>query len=134
VPSYNSLSLRPGDVEAYAEVAAGLDMDAVRETATALVNLVLTDDYVYIDALPDPVQIELLTPLAMLSEALDDRVDDPIIVAAISAVKGSARVVLAQCPPEMRGLIEALPSGPAPSCSDPGPDRGHSNRSTSPST
>jgi len=108
-PSYNSLSLRPGDLEAYAVEAAGLDMDAIRETATALVDLVLTDDYAYVDALPIAVQTEVLTPLAMLSDALDDQVDDSIIVAAIRAVKGSARNIMAQCPPEMRELIGALP-------------------------
>ncbi|WP_370372378.1 hypothetical protein [Catenulispora sp. GP43] len=84
-------------------------MDAVRGTATALVDLVLTDDYAYMDALPIAVQTSVLTPLAMLSDALDDRVDDPIIIAAIRAVKGSVRNVLAQCPLEMRELIEALP-------------------------
>lgn len=109
MPSYNSLSFGPREREAYAAVAAGLDMDAVRATATTLVDLVLTDDYVYMDALTDAVQIELLTPLAMLGDALDDRVDDPLIIAAIYAVRGSARSVLAQCPPEMRALIESLP-------------------------
>ena len=112
--SYNSLSLRPDDLVGYAEIAAGLDMAAVRETATALVDLVLTDDYAYMDALPIAVQTEVVTPLTMLSDALDDRVDDPIIIAAIRAVKGSAQNVLAQCPPEMRALIEALPSGRRP--------------------
>ena len=84
-------------------------MDAVRETATALVDLVLTDDYAYVDALPIAVQTEVLTPLAMLSDALDDQVDDSIIVAAIRAVKASVRNIMAQCPPEMRELIGALP-------------------------
>lgn len=108
-PSYNSLSLRPVDLEAYAAEAARLDMDAVRETATTLVDLVLTDDNVYMDALPLAVQTEMLTPLAMLSDALDDHADDPIIIAAIRAVKGSARNIVTQCPPEMRELIEVLP-------------------------
>lgn len=109
MPSYNSLSLPPDALEAYATQAAGLDMNAVRATATALVNLVLTDDSAYIDALPDPVQVELLTPLAMLSEALQDRAADPVVIAAIRAVKGSAQDVLTKCPPEMRELIESLP-------------------------
>lgn len=84
-------------------------MDAVRRTASTLVDLVLTDDYVYLDALTDDVQSELLTPLAMLSEALDDRVDDALVIAAIRAVKSSSQGVLAQCPPQMRALIESLP-------------------------
>ena len=113
-PSYNSLNLQPSDLEAYAAEAAELDMDAVQETATALVDLVLTDDSVYMDALPIAVQSEMLTPLAMLSDALDDRVDGPIIIAAVRAVKGSARYVLAQCPREMRALLEALPSSGRP--------------------
>ncbi|MEY9910647.1 hypothetical protein ABIA35_006891 [Catenulispora sp. MAP12-49] len=108
-PSYNSLSLGPSDLETYAAEAARHDMDAVRGAATALVDLVLTDDYAYMDALPIAVQTSVLTPLGMLSDALDDRVDDPIIIAAIRSVKGSVRGVLAQCPPEMRELIENLP-------------------------
>lgn len=109
MPSYDSLNLRPGDRAAYAAAAAELDMDAVRQSATALVQLVLTDDYAYIDALPDEVQDELLTPLGMLSEALRDRVDDAILIAAIRSVHLSAQPALAQCPEEMRELIDALP-------------------------
>lgn len=108
-PSYDSLSLRPSDLEAYAAEAAELDMAAVRETATALVDLVLTDDSAYMDALTIAVQSEMLTPLAMLSDALDDQADDQIIIAAVRAIKSSARYVVEQCPPEMKALIEALP-------------------------
>lgn len=108
-PSYNSLSISPRDLDAYAEFAAGLDMDAVRETAIALVYLVLTDDYVYIDALPDEVQICSLTELGMLSEALKDGASDAIVIAAIRALQGSTHDVLDLCPADMRALIAALP-------------------------
>jgi len=108
-PSYNSLSLRPSELEAYAAEVTELDVDAVRETATALVDLILTEDTVYMNKLPIAVQSELLTPLVMLSDALDNQVDDPLTIAAIRAVKSSARTVLAQCPAEMRELIETLP-------------------------
>lgn len=109
MPSYESLRLRPADLETYAEIAAALDMHAVRETATALMDLVLADDCVYIDALPDPVQTELLTPLGMLCEALQDGAGDPIVIATTQVVKSSARDVLPLCPQRMRELIEALP-------------------------
>lgn len=108
-PSHHSLSISPQNLEAYAEFAAGLDMDAVRETATALVDLVLTDDYVYIDALPDNVQISSLTELSMLCAALEDGASDAIIIGAIRALRGSTSHVLDLCPPDMRALINALP-------------------------
>jgi hypothetical protein len=111
-PSYNSLSLGPTRLEAYAQFAASLDMDAVRSTATALVDLVLTEDTVYMDALPAEVQISTLTELGMLSEALADGAGDPIVIAAISALRGSTHHLLALCPPDMRELIEALPDVP----------------------
>jgi hypothetical protein len=103
------LNLRPGVREALAEAASQFDMDAVRRTATNLVRLVLTEDYVYMDALPDLVQVNLLTPLGMLSEALRDEVDDSILLGTVRAVCFSAEPVLADCPPDMRELIEALP-------------------------
>ena len=109
-PSYNSLSISPSNAEAYAEFAAGLDMDAVRGTATALVDLVLTDDYVYIDALPDEVQICSLTELGMLSEALADGAEVSIVIVAIRALQGSTSHVMDLCPPDMRALIDALPT------------------------
>jgi hypothetical protein len=70
---------------------------------------VLTDDYSYIDALPETVEVEVATPLAMLSEALRDQVDDALLLAAVRAVQRSAAHVIGECPVEMRELIEALP-------------------------
>ncbi|MFJ2936056.1 hypothetical protein ACIO8G_25280 [Streptomyces sp. NPDC087219] len=41
-----------------------------REAAARVVDLVLTDDCVYLDNLPDAVEIEIVTPLAQLGSAL----------------------------------------------------------------
>ncbi|MEV7173586.1 hypothetical protein AB0O18_28285 [Streptomyces sp. NPDC093224] len=44
----------------------------VRRAATQIVNLVLTEDYAYLDALPDAVEIEMVTPLSAVGQALNE--------------------------------------------------------------
>ncbi|WP_420078055.1 hypothetical protein ACN6AT_01135 [Streptomyces sp. JL4002] len=43
-----------------------------RQAATHIVNLVLTEDYQYLDALPDAVEIEIVTPLSAVGQALNE--------------------------------------------------------------
>ncbi|MFJ3861692.1 hypothetical protein ACIPRL_36410 [Streptomyces sp. NPDC090085] len=44
----------------------------IRRAATQIVNLVLSEDYAYLDALPDAVEIEIVTPLSAVGQALNE--------------------------------------------------------------
>ncbi|MEU6215499.1 hypothetical protein ABZ891_37105 [Streptomyces sp. NPDC047023] len=41
----------------------------IRRAATQIVNLNLTEDYAYLDALPDAVEVETVTPLSAVGQA-----------------------------------------------------------------
>ncbi|MFG2232628.1 hypothetical protein ACGFNX_21885 [Streptomyces sp. NPDC048723] len=46
--------------------------EKLRRAATQVVDLVLTEDCVYLDALPDAVEIEMVTPLSAVGRAMDE--------------------------------------------------------------
>ncbi|MFC9815076.1 hypothetical protein ACFVJM_23700 [Streptomyces virginiae] len=46
--------------------------EKLRRAATQVVDLVLTEDCAYLDALPDAVEIEVVTPLSAVGLALDE--------------------------------------------------------------
>ncbi|MEU7606156.1 hypothetical protein [Streptomyces sp. NPDC041003] len=46
--------------------------EKLRRAATRVVDLVLTEDCIYLDALPDVVEIEMVTPLSAVGRALDE--------------------------------------------------------------
>ncbi|GII47804.1 hypothetical protein Psi02_42280 [Planotetraspora silvatica] len=89
------------------QIAQGLDVDALRATARELVDLVLTEDDVYLDALPDTVETSLVTPLGILASVLEGPSTFVELVVAARLVRKSAPI--AQCPPELVALIRQLP-------------------------
>ncbi|MEY2227019.1 hypothetical protein [Streptomyces sp. BF23-19] len=56
--------------------------EKLRRAATQVVDLVLTEDCVYLDALPDAVEIEIVTPLSAVGRALDEGTPNNLTEAA----------------------------------------------------
>ncbi|GAB3840924.1 hypothetical protein ACFPIJ_44520 [Dactylosporangium cerinum] len=91
-----------------ADAVRDADLAAVRATARELVDLVLTEDSRYLDALTETVESAIVTPLAMLSEALDRGTDAEVLVAA-RLVRRSVEAYLAEAPLRLRHLVRGLP-------------------------
>jgi hypothetical protein len=84
------------------------DVAALRLRAQELVDLVLTDDTKYLDALPENIESAIVTPLGVLSAALDEGTDVEVIVAS-RLVRRAVTPFLAQAPEDLRRLIGHLP-------------------------
>lgn len=96
-----------------AEAAHELDINALTRAANAIVDLVFTEDTVFMDALPKLVQIELIPTMSVLIGVLEDEHPDPGALAA--AARMTRKCVLAyrrDCPQELIDLAMRLPGGP----------------------
>ncbi|RKN10865.1 hypothetical protein [Streptomyces radicis] len=95
------------------------DLESYRKAARDVVDLVLTDDTVYMDALPDEIEVSLVPALDTLAEILDADVGDEradvrdrqLLVAAMAA-RASVVRQLHLAPPELRALVLRLPPSP----------------------
>ena len=85
-----------------------VDVAALRARAQELVDLVLTEDSVYLDALPEHIESSLITPLAILAKVLEDGSDVEVLVAARLVGRGAATWV-AEAPDDLRRLLTSLP-------------------------
>ncbi len=89
-------------------VPEGLDIDELRKVAQGLVDLVLTDDCVFLDSLPDELESNVVTPLTLLARVLNGP-DDPVeLIKAAHLVKVCAKPTDA-CPAELNELLRQLP-------------------------
>ncbi|MER5625687.1 hypothetical protein ABT061_32080 [Streptosporangium sp. NPDC002544] len=89
------------------QIAQDLDAEALRTAARKLVDLVLTDDTIVLDSLPEAVESNLVTPLTILVSVLDKPSSTLELVVAARLVRQSA--LLSLCPPELGVLIRQLP-------------------------
>ncbi|WP_139131506.1 hypothetical protein [Micromonospora halophytica] len=84
------------------------DVSALRLRAQELVDLVLTEETDYLDALPEIIESAIVTPLGVLSDALDEGTDVEVIVAS-RLVRRAVDPFLAEAPEDLRRLIGHLP-------------------------
>lgn len=84
------------------------DVSALRLRAQELVDLVLTEDTEYLDALPASIESAIVTPLSVLSDSLDEGTDVEVIVAS-RLVRRAIDPFLKEAPEELRRLIGYLP-------------------------
>lgn len=84
------------------------DASAIRLRAQELVDLVLTEDTGYLDALPESIESAIVTPLGVLSDALDEGTDVEVVVAS-RLVRRAVDAFLADAPEDLRRLVSHLP-------------------------
>lgn len=92
------------------EAAAVLNLDALRDTADALLDLVFADDDELLDSLPDDVQASVVPTLGLLGQTLEEGLTGADLVAAARLVRRTAQPYLSRLPKELTVLIEALPA------------------------
>ncbi|MGJ0151914.1 hypothetical protein ACR3S4_00930 [Streptomyces sp. CH8.1] len=92
--------------------------EKLRRAATRVVDLVLTEDCAYLDALPDAVEIEVVTPLSAVGRALDEGTANELaqavglFLSCAAPVAGEMPADLAEAVTELRaGLREYEPRG-----------------------
>ncbi|MFB7204161.1 hypothetical protein ACFCZQ_18625 [Streptomyces virginiae] len=92
--------------------------EKLRRAATRVVDLVLTEDCAYLDALPDAVEIEVVTPLSAVGRALDEGTANELaqavglFLSCAAPVAGEIPADLAEAVTELRaGLREYEPRG-----------------------
>jgi hypothetical protein len=94
------------------EAVERLNPAGLRLRAQELVELVFGHGDRYLDALPEDIGSSIVTPLAMLSQALDHGTDVEVLVAA-RLVRRSVESLLAEAPIMLRSLVREMPV-PAP--------------------
>jgi hypothetical protein len=85
------------------------DVMALRRHAQELVDLVLREDTRYLDALPESIESAIVTPLGILSHAIDEGTDAELVVAS-RLVRRSVSPFLTEAPEDLRRLLGHLPS------------------------
>ncbi|MFF4261637.1 hypothetical protein ACFY7Y_19240 [Streptomyces virginiae] len=96
------------DRESTARPSGGVhDADGLRARCAALVDLVFTEDTIFLDSLPDPLQANLVPALGMLADALDASAEPAALVRAARVVE-ECGVPRAQCPPGLRAMLDRL--------------------------
>lgn len=88
---------------------AAADMPMLRQRARELVDLVLAEDTRYLDALPETIESAIVTPLSILSHALDQGSDVDVLVAS-RLVRRSVEYLLTEAPPQLQYLVTGLPT------------------------
>ncbi|MFJ6366595.1 hypothetical protein ACIQK5_00225 [Streptomyces virginiae] len=81
--------------------------EKLRRAATQVVNLVLTEDCVYLDALPDAVEIEIVTPLSVVGRALDEGTPNELM-AAVRLFLSCALPVAREMPEDLAEAVTEL--------------------------
>jgi hypothetical protein len=79
------------------------------EAVTSLIDLVLTEDTRFRDALPGHVETALITPLLILNDVYANSTDPIELVVAARLVHRAATLVLPDCPQELAAAISRLP-------------------------
>ncbi|MFE5860385.1 hypothetical protein ACFQ77_07470 [Streptomyces virginiae] len=81
--------------------------DALRARCAALVDLVFTEDTLFLDALPDRLQADLVPALGLLAQALDAP-EEPAGLARAARLVEECGVPREECPPELKAMLERL--------------------------
>jgi hypothetical protein len=80
----------------------------VREAAGRIVDLVLTEDDVYFDSLPDEVEVSIAVPLIEVARMLDEPTGDREFRRSVRLLLEVGAVVSPCMPSELRDLFEEL--------------------------
>ena len=80
----------------------------VREAARRIVDLVLTEDDVYLDSLPDEVEVSIAVPLIEVARMLDEPTGDKEFRGGVRLLLEVGAVVAPRMPSELRDLFEEL--------------------------
>ncbi|WP_257584919.1 MULTISPECIES: hypothetical protein [unclassified Streptomyces] len=80
----------------------------VREAARRIVDLVLTEDDVYLDSLPDEVETSIAVPLTEVARMLEDPTGDKELRGGVRLLLEAGAEVAPRMPGELRHLFEEL--------------------------
>jgi hypothetical protein len=97
------------DWEGAEEISRRVDEAALRGHVAALLDLVFTDDAVFLDSLPGDLESALVSPLNILGEIHEHGANLTELVVASRLVRRSTVSYLHQGPEKLRDLIESLP-------------------------
>ncbi|MFI9809905.1 hypothetical protein ACIHEJ_37280 [Streptomyces sp. NPDC052301] len=81
---------------------------SVREAARRIVDLVLTEDDVYLDSLPDDVEASIAVPLIEVARMLGEPTGDKEFRGSVRLLLEVGAVVAPRMPTELRDLFEEL--------------------------
>ncbi|MGW4519251.1 hypothetical protein ACWEO4_47115 [Streptomyces sp. NPDC004393] len=81
---------------------------SVREAAHRIVDLVLTEDDVYLDSLPEEVEVSIGVPLIEVARMLDEPIGDKEFRGGVRLLLEVGAVVAPRMPSELRDLVEEL--------------------------
>lgn len=81
---------------------------SVREAARRIVDLVLTEDDVYLDSLPDEVEVSIAVPLIEVATMLDEPTGDKEFRRGARLLVEVGAAVAPRMPSELRDLFEEL--------------------------
>ncbi|WP_053705650.1 MULTISPECIES: hypothetical protein [unclassified Streptomyces] len=84
--------------------------EKLRRAATRAVDLVLTEDCAYLDALPDAVAIEVVTPLSAVGLALDEGTPNEL-TQAVGLFLSCAAPVARAMPGDLAEAVTELRAG-----------------------
>ncbi|MFG2339477.1 hypothetical protein [Streptomyces yangpuensis] len=82
----------------------------LRRAAARVVDLVLTEDCLYLDALPDAVETEIVTPLSAVGRALDEGTPDEL-AKAVGLFLSCVLPVAGEMPGDLAEAVGELRSG-----------------------
>lgn len=107
----NQRSLPPWLPEwAGAEAAAErIDVGRLKDTIEHVVNLVLAEDAVFLDSLPEVLESALVTPVGILDDIHSSHGSPVELVVAARLVRRSVAPYLDIVPPNLLTLIKDLP-------------------------
>jgi hypothetical protein len=97
------------DWEGAERIAAQIDPVSLRMTVGQLVDLVLSEDVVFLDSLDDILESAIVVPLTILAGIYDDKRPLVELVVAARLVRRSVESYLEDAPQELVDLIYALP-------------------------
>lgn len=97
------------DWEGAVEIAGRIDADGLRGLVGELLDLVFTEDTVFLDSLPEGLESALVPPLNILAEIYEGGASPTELVVASRLVRRSSIPYINDGPEELKVLIEALP-------------------------
>ncbi|QMU74874.1 hypothetical protein GXW83_02900 [Streptacidiphilus sp. PB12-B1b] len=91
------------------EISAETNSDILRMRVGELIDLVFTEDTIFLDSLSESLESALISPLGILGQIHDMDADPVELVVACRLVRRSVIPYLDGAPESLRILIEALP-------------------------
>ncbi|MEU6976996.1 MULTISPECIES: hypothetical protein [unclassified Streptomyces] len=73
----------------------------------ALLDLVFTEDAIFLDSLPDRLEANLVPALGLLAQVLDES-NDPAELAKTARLVEQCGVPREECPPELNAMLDRL--------------------------